>query len=175
MMGNRPVLKPAESVSMVMEQFVRLMIDCGMPKTDMDLLNASGSVTGELIGKDLFRVIQFTGSSRVAEILSKQTHGKVRIEDAGFDWKILGPDVQDVDYVAWQADQDAYACSGQKCSAQSIMFAHENWAKAGIYDKLGELAARRNLSDLSIGPVLTHTNESILGHMNRLLEILGRT
>jgi 1-pyrroline-5-carboxylate dehydrogenase len=156
-----------------MEQFVRLMIDCGMPKTDMDLLNASGSVTGELIGKDLFRVIQFTGSSRVAEILSKQTHGKVRIEDAGFDWKILGPDVQDVDYVAWQADQDAYACSGQKCSAQSIMFTHENWAKAGIYDKLGELAARRNLSDLSIGPVLTHTNESILGHMNRLLEIPG--
>ena len=173
MMGNRPVLKPAESVSMVMEQFVRLMIDCGMPKTDMDLLNASGSVTGELIGKDLFRVIQFTGSSRVAEILSKQTHGKVRIEDAGFDWKILGPDVQDVDYVAWQADQDAYACSGQKCSAQSIMFTHENWAKAGIYDKLGELASRRNLSDLSIGPVLTHTNDSILGHMNRLLEIPG--
>ena len=41
--------------------------------------------------------------------------------------QILGPDVGDVDYVAWVADQDAYACSGQKCSAQSIVFAHRKW------------------------------------------------
>ena len=57
--------------------------------------------------------------------------GQVFLEDAGFDWKILGPDVSDVEYVAWQSDQDAYACSGQKCSAQSILFMHRNWAQAG--------------------------------------------
>lgn len=51
------------------------------------------------------------------------------LEDAGYDWKVLGPDVSDVDYVAWQADQDAYACSGQKCSAQSLMLMHTNWRK----------------------------------------------
>ena len=56
---------------------------------------------------------------------------QVFLEDAGFDWKVLGPDVSEVDYVAWQCDQDAYACSGQKCSAQSILFMHENWAAAG--------------------------------------------
>ena len=66
----------------------------------------------------------------------RETHGKVRIEDAGFDWKILGPDVGDVDYVAWQCDQDAYASSGQKCSAQSILFMHENWKSTGILDKI---------------------------------------
>lgn len=31
------------------------------------------------------------------------------MEDAGFDWKILGPDVQEEDYVAHTCDQDAYA------------------------------------------------------------------
>eukprot|EP00983_Pelagomonas_calceolata_P113698 1160011-Pelagomonas_calceolata.AAC.4 len=67
---------------------------------------------------------------------------KVFLEDAGFDWKVLGPDVRDVDYVAWQCDQDAYACSGQKCSAQSMLFMHTNWAKAGLYDKLAALASR---------------------------------
>lgn len=95
---------------------------------------------------------------------------QVFLEDAGFDWKVLGPDVQDFDYVAWQVgkawgsaracalagqqvvsvqlcgcaqhtrpccplllqcDQDAYACSGQKCSAQSILFMHNAWAEAG--------------------------------------------
>lgn len=29
------------------------------------------------------------------------------------------------DYVAWQADHDAYGFSGQKCSAQSMLFMHE--------------------------------------------------
>ena len=40
------------------------------------------------------------------------TNGKIKIEDAGFDWKILGPDVQELEYVAYQSDQDAYAFSG---------------------------------------------------------------
>ena len=38
--------------------------------------------------------------------------GKIKIEDAGFDWKITGPDVTDVDFVAYTCDQDAYALSG---------------------------------------------------------------
>lgn len=54
------------------------------------------------------------------------------LEDAGYDWKLLGPDVQDIDYVAWQADQDAYACSGQKCSAQSLLLMHSNWRKVRL-------------------------------------------
>lgn len=55
---------------------------------------------------------QFTGSSKVAEHLCNITNGKVKIEDAGFDWKLFGPDVVDIDYAAWQSDQDAYAASG---------------------------------------------------------------
>ena len=35
----------------------------------------------------------FTGSSHIAETLIKNLKGKVKIEDAGFDWKIFGPDV----------------------------------------------------------------------------------
>ena len=61
---------------------------------------------------------------------------QIFLEDAGFDWKVLGPDVRDVDYVAWQCDQDAYACSGQKCSAQSLLFMHKNWSQAGAVCQL---------------------------------------
>lgn len=125
------------------------------------------------------------------------------LEDAGFDWKVLGPDVSHVDYVAWQCDQDAYACSGQKCSAQSILFLHGNWKAAGLLDKMKvhsprpllwklarcataapgttkdafrvmqARAASRKLSDLTIGPVLTWTTEAMLGHTNKLLQIPG--
>lgn len=38
----------------------------------------------------------FTGSSRVAEKLAVDLKGRIKLEDAGFDWKILGPDVNEV-------------------------------------------------------------------------------
>lgn len=38
----------------------------------------------------------FTGSSRVAEKLAGDLKGRIKLEDAGFDWKILGPDVDEV-------------------------------------------------------------------------------
>ena len=52
---------------------------------------------------------------------------------------------------------DAYACTGQKCSAKSILFAHENWEKEGLFDTLKANASKRSLEDLSEGPVLTQT------------------
>lgn len=103
--------------------------------------------------------------------MAQKTHGRVRLEDAGFDWKILGPDVSNFDYVSWVSDQDAYAASGQKCSAQSIVFVHENWYKAGFIDKIKELAGRRKLEDLTVGPVITWDNKRIQSHIDNVLKI----
>jgi len=115
MMGNKPTLKCASTVSIVMEQFVRMLIHCGMPASDMDLIHCGGRAMGDLIRKAPFRVAQFTGSFGVAENSAKELHGKIKVEDAGFDWKISHPDVQDFDYVAWQCDQNCCACSGKHC------------------------------------------------------------
>ena len=112
-----------------------------------------------------------------SEMVVKDTRGKAKIEDAGFDWKVLGPDVPkdatEQQYIAWQCDQDAYACSGQKCSAQSMLFMHRNWEKAGMMEKMAELAARRKLDNLTIGPVLTWTTQKMLQHVDALLKIPG--
>jgi len=127
----------------------------------------------KLIVKGPIRLTQFTGSSGVADKLARETGGKVKVEDAGFDWKILGPDVSNVDYVAWQCDMDAYASSGQKCSAESILFMHHNWTKTNLLDTLKNLAARRKLEDLTVGPILSHTTEYMMDHISSLLKING--
>lgn len=175
-MGNRPLVKPESKVSVVFEQFVRLLIHAGLPQSDMDMIHCRGTAMGQLIekAKDDIRLLQFTGSSAVAEHLSEVMRGAVRIEDAGFDWKVIGPDYHAdwLDYVAWQCDEDAYNATGQKCSAQSIVFVHENWA-GKLLPKLGELASRRSLDDLSLGPVLTWTNEQITSHIDAVLAIPG--
>jgi 1-pyrroline-5-carboxylate dehydrogenase len=101
-------------------------------------------------------------------------NGRVRLEDAGFDWKIIGPDYDEdwLDYVAWQCDEDAYNATGQKCSAQSALFIHDNWADE-LFPKLKELAARRSLDDLTVGPVLSWTDKQIKGHIDAVLAVDG--
>ncbi|MFS7935417.1 putative L-glutamate gamma-semialdehyde dehydrogenase [Helianthus anomalus] len=65
-------------------------------------------------------------------------------------------------YASWVCDQDAYACSGQKCSAQSLLFVHENWKNSSLMSHLNHLAGRRTLDNLTIGPVLKLTSENII-------------
>nr|QCI61343.1 Aldehyde dehydrogenase [Crocus sativus] len=172
-MGNKPVLKVDSKVSIVMEQMLLLLHECGLPKEDVDFINSDGITMNKLLLKAKPQMTLFTGSSRVAEKLATDLKGRVKLEDAGFDWKILGPDVQEVEYVAWVCDQDAYACSGQKCSAQSIMFMHQNWAASGLIARMTELAGTRKLEDLTIGPVLTVTTNAMLEHTSELLQIPG--
>ncbi|XP_021904709.1 delta-1-pyrroline-5-carboxylate dehydrogenase 12A1, mitochondrial [Carica papaya] len=172
-MGNKPLLKVDSKVSIVMEQMMRLLHYCGLPMEDVDYINSDGKTMNKLLLEANPQMTLFTGSSRVAEKLAVDLKGRIKLEDAGFDWKILGPDVQEVDYVAWVCDQDAYACSGQKCSAQSILFMHENWSKTTLLPKLKDLAERRKLEDLTIGPVLTFTTGAMLEHAEKLLDIPG--
>jgi len=174
-MGNKPLLHVDQRVSIVADQLLRLLHHCGMPASDVDLMVGPGTVMNEIIKRAEPRSTLFTGSQRVAEKLAADTKGKVYLEDAGFDWKVVGPDArkEDLEYVAWQCDQDAYACSGQKCSAQSILFAHSNWVQLGLLDRMKQLAATRKLDDLTIGPVISWTTEAMLQHTQRLLSIPG--
>nr|AMJ39521.1 aldehyde dehydrogenase 12A1 [Bixa orellana] len=172
-MGNKPIVKVDSKVSLVMEQMMRLLHHCGLPVEDVDFINSDGKTMNKLLMEANPRMTLFTGSSRVAEKLAVDLKGRVKLEDAGFDWKILGPDVQEVDYVAWVCDQDAYACSGQKCSAQSMLFMHENWSSTSLLSKIKDLAERRKLEDLTVGPVLTFTTEAMLEHKKKLLQIPG--
>lgn len=177
-MGNRPLVKVDSKVCVVFEQFVRLLIECGLPAEDLDLVHCRGSNMGKLVeaARDSIRLIQFTGSSGVAERISGVVNGAVRLEDAGFDWKVIGPDFDEgwTDYVAWQSDQDAYNASGQKCSAQSILLMHSNWRDA-LLPRLEQLAARRQLSDLTLGPVLSWSNQRIHDHIAAVSAIPGAT
>lgn len=172
-MGNQPMVKVDEKVAIVFEQFLRLMHHCGLPMGTMSHIYCSGPVANDVLVRFDSRMLLFTGSQGVAEKLSSDLKGRVKLEDAGFDWKIMGPDVTDEDYVAWQCDQDAYAFSGQKCSAQSIVFMHDNWVEAGFLDRMAEVASHRKFGDGTIGPILSWNNSAIKEHVANLLAIPG--
>jgi 1-pyrroline-5-carboxylate dehydrogenase len=65
-------------VSIVIEQLLRLLHHCGMPRTDADLIHGNGRVVNELLLRAQPRSTLFTGSQRVAEKLAIDMRGKVR-------------------------------------------------------------------------------------------------
>lgn len=174
-MGNKVIMKPNSKTTVVMDEFIRMLHYCGMPMSDCDLIHCAGDTFEHLYKMCPIRMTQFTGSTDIAEKLAVLTHGRVRLEDAGFDWKILGPDVatMNLDYIAWQCDQDAYALTGQKCSAQSFMMVHKSVSKTDFYEKLKVQAAKRNLADLSVGPVLSVKNKEFEAHRDFVMSLEG--
>jgi len=75
-MGNKVLLKVDSKVSVVMEQALRMLHECGLPTTDVDFINCEGSVMHDLLLTAQPRMNLFTGSSKVAELLAKDLHGK---------------------------------------------------------------------------------------------------
>lgn len=172
-MGNKVVVKVDSKVSLCIEEFIRLLHTCGMPLDDVNLIHTNGENMEQLIKEINPNMTLFTGSKKIAEKLSKLLSGRIKIEDAGFDWKILGPDVFDIDYVASVADQDAYCLSGQKCSAQSLLFVHKNWADAKFISKIKELAENRSYKKGTLSPIMTLNNQTISNHIDNVLKIPG--
>lgn len=81
--GNKVLLKGDSRVSIVLEQLIADLLECGLDPQYVNLVHADKTNSGELFKelKDVLRVVQFTGSSAVAEQLMSLYKGKVRIED----------------------------------------------------------------------------------------------
>lgn len=56
------------------------------PLANVDVINSGGLTMHALHLQAEPRMTLFTGSSRVAEILARDLQGKVKLEDAGWDW-----------------------------------------------------------------------------------------
>lgn len=53
------------------------------------------------------------------------------------------------------------------------MFVHKNWKKTDLLEKMANQTRKRSLKDLTIGPVMSWTNEKIKEHIDAVLELEG--
>ncbi len=168
-MGNKPLLKVDSRVSIVMDSMLKIMHENGLPKKDVDIIHCQGKVMEQLLIESSPRLTQFTGSTKISEKLSEKLKGKIRLEGGGYDWKIIGPN-KDIDpnIVYKTCTKDAYSFSGQKCSAQSLLFIHKSWDLNSFRKNLEEYASKETM-----GPIITLKSTQIIEHVNKLLNIHG--
>lgn len=108
-----------------------------------------------------------TWTSPVAQKWAAELKVKIRLEDVEFDWITLDPDVQEVDYITWVCSQDSYACIGQKCYVQPILFMHNNWFSSGMLDLNSKQYMCRMLLTL-------HGTKSMIHFANRKYFLQGK-
>jgi 1-pyrroline-5-carboxylate dehydrogenase len=140
-----------------MEKMLILLTECGIPIKCVDFSNYEGSTMYKKILERDPCMALFTRSSMVSEKLAVDLKWRVELEGAGFDWKILGLDVQEVDYVEWVFHQDAYARSGQNYLHNQFYSCMRIGNSTNLEPKLKVLAKNRKLEYLSVNPILTLT------------------
>jgi 1-pyrroline-5-carboxylate dehydrogenase len=93
-MGNKPLLHVDHRVSIVAEQFVRLLHECGMPRTDVDMLHGPGGTMGHIMSQAQPRSTLFTGKLLYLPLSSRHPYLAVdeyNISDS-VDSAVAGPE-----------------------------------------------------------------------------------
>ncbi len=132
--GNTVVLKPAEQSSLMAYEFYRMLLEAGFPAEVIQFIPGKGEVVGEaLVNHPKTSLICFTGSKTVGlQIVTKasvvhpgQTHvKKCVIEMGGKNAMIIDSDA-DLDEAIHGVLYSAFGFQGQKCSACSRVFVHQ--------------------------------------------------
>lgn len=68
-MGNKPIVKSDSKATFPLEQWIRMLHYCGLPKEDLDYINCEGPVMEKILVKGGSNMTLFTGSSKIGERL----------------------------------------------------------------------------------------------------------
>ena len=127
--GNSIVLKPSEFVPKMAIALGKILIDAGLNPKNIAVLNGGGkNAIGEWIVDDPnIDIVSFTGSLRVGrEIAGKcsKMFKRYSLELGGKNAIILDKDL-DLENALNYVIQSVFSLSGQRCSAASKIFIHE--------------------------------------------------
>jgi RHH-type proline utilization regulon transcriptional repressor/proline dehydrogenase/delta 1-pyrroline-5-carboxylate dehydrogenase len=166
MAGNTVVAKPAEQTPLVAAEAVRLLHEAGVPASALHLMPGDGAVGARLVGHELTAGVVFTGSTKVARLISRALAAKdgpivpFIAETGGINAMIV-----DASSLPEQVTDDviasAFRSAGQRCSALRLLCLQEDVADKTIMMIAGA-AAELKLGDprepsTHIGPIIDRT------------------
>ena len=126
--GNAVVFKPASDVPLSGLNFVKTLVDAGVPPKVINLVHGPGSAVGNAMQQHRdVKAISFTGSTAIGKkIASNAVHTlqRVSLELGGKNAQIVWEDA-DLDLALEGVLWGAYGTTGQRCTATSRLILHE--------------------------------------------------
>ncbi|MEO8755005.1 MAG: NAD-dependent succinate-semialdehyde dehydrogenase [Casimicrobiaceae bacterium] len=160
--GCAVVLRPAEEAPACVAALVRCCHDAGLPAGTVNLLfGTPDAIVAPLMASASVRKVSFTGSTRVGQILIRQSADTIKrltLELGGHAPFIVLEDA-DLDHAAAAAVTAKLRNAGQVCTAPSRFLIHEAVARPFL-DKMTALARAVTLGDglhdgVQMGPLAT--------------------
>jgi len=162
--GNTVVAKAAEQTSLIAQQVVALMHECGFPKGVVELVVGPGKPVGEqLLPDSRIQGVLFTGSTATGLWLSKALAqrgdvGVPLIAETGGQNTMIVDSTALPEQVVHDVLQSAFQSAGQRCSALRVLFVQEDIADeiiAMIRGAMDELQiGDPSLLETDVGPVI---------------------
>lgn len=136
-----PILvKPSEKTPLTAVAFARLLDDCGLPPGWFSLVTGPADVVSDVVlGSGRVRLLAFTGSSAVGDLLARKVGiGRALLELGDSAALVVLPGA-DIAAVVQAASAGAFRTSGQSCRGVKRILAHHDVADE-LVAALGEAA-----------------------------------
>ncbi|PHQ37484.1 1-pyrroline-5-carboxylate dehydrogenase [Halorubrum persicum] len=129
--GNTVVAKPASTTPLTAHLFVDILHEAGLPEGVINLVTGGGSDVGQpIVEHEDVSGVAFTGSRdvglRIQETFMDLGKRGPVIAELGGKNPVIVSDTADVDDAVEGVKNGAFSFSGQKCSATSRVYVHED-------------------------------------------------
>lgn len=123
--GNTVVFKPASDTPLCAIEFVKILIEAGLPPGVLNLITGSGSeIGGAVVRHKDISAISFTGSKQTGEWIAKNAGLKKTGLELGGKNAVIVMDDADLDLAVDGIIWGAFGTTGQRCTATSRVIAH---------------------------------------------------
>ncbi len=157
--GNAVILKPSERTPITPLMLGELLLEAGLPKEALSVLPGYGDVGKAMTTHPDVRVVSFTGSRKVGDIIVRQAGIKKVVLELGSNSAIVLHKDGDLKKAVQKTIAGGYAIAGQVCISVQRVFVHED-----LFDKYLEELERavQNLKvgdpmqeDTDVGPMIS--------------------
>lgn len=124
--GCPVIVKPSEKTPLSPIILGELLLEAGLPKEAISVLPGYSNLGRTLTSHDDVRVVSFTGSRLVGELIAKQCGIKKLVLELGSNSALIVHEDADLEEASNKAIQGGFAMAGQVCISIQRIFAHES-------------------------------------------------
>ena len=156
--GNAVILKPSERTPLTPLMLAEILLEAGLPPEALSVLPGYGDVGKAMTTHPQVRVVSFTGSKKVGEIITRQAGIKKIVLELGSNSAIVVHRDGNIDKAVEKAVLGGYAIAGQVCISVQRVFVHEEVFEE-FTDKLKERVKTLRVGDpmdeeTDVGPMI---------------------
>ncbi|MEN3033380.1 MAG: aldehyde dehydrogenase family protein [Aquificaceae bacterium] len=151
--GNPVILKPSEKTPITPLMLAELLLEAGFPPKALSVLPGDAEVGKALTKSELVRVVSFTGSKKIGEMISSQVGIKRLVLELGSNSALIIHKDANLKKALKSAVLGSYAIAGQVCISIQRLLVHEE-----IYGEFSQML-KKAIKELKIGDPMSESTD----------------